>query len=182
MSTTPVIRHLNGRLGILLVIWSGLIANTALASGAYVGIDASSISVQNDTNQQINPRGVRLRLGMRVSRAFDLEAHFGTGRDSTVASFDSLGTSYFAGYLKGYLPVGERSALYGMAGWSALEFSQRIDNQQFVDDRGGLSFGFGLETQLSERLDLSADYITYALDDGPFTDLSAVNIGLKYYF
>lgn len=150
--------------------------------GGYVGLDATSISVENSDNEEATPRGLRLRLGMRISHAFDIEMHLGSGSDSSVNSFDRFGTTYVAGYLKGYLPVGRRSALYGLAGFSGIEFSQRLDRQRFSDDRSALSFGFGLETQISRFLDLSADYVVYTLDDEQFSDLSAVNIGLKYYF
>lgn len=153
----------------------------AHASG-YVGIDGSSVTVDNTVDDDINPRGLRLRLGVRVSETFDLEAHFGGGTDDTTRAFDEFSAVYMGLYLKGYLPIGQRSALFAMAGGSAVELTQTLGRGEFTDDRSGFSYGFGLETQLSSHLDLSADYMRYTLDDDEFSEVSAVSLGLKWYF
>lgn len=148
----------------------------------YIGIDGSSISLNSDNEDDINPRGARLRLGIRVSESFDLEAHFGGGTDDSTSSFDELSVSYLGLYLKGYIPIGQRSALFVMAGGAGVELTQTIGRSEFSADRNGFSYGFGLETQLSKFWDLSADYIRYTLDDENFSEVSAVNLGLKWYF
>jgi len=155
---------------------------TASQAGGYLGIDGSSLTVTNSVEDDINPRGLRLRLGMRVSQHFDIEAHVGGGTDRDVRTFDQFRTSYAGVYLKGYQPIGHRSALFALVGGTVVELTQSIGSGRFSDDRGGLSFGFGLETQLSRTLDLSADFMRYALDDDEFSAVSAVNLGLKWYF
>ena len=152
------------------------------AAGSYIGLDGSAIDVDTGADDEIRPLGARLRLGTRLARNFDLEAQFGGGTDNDVDLFDRFSAAYIGVYLKGYLPIGRYSALFGLAGASAVELTQRINNSEFRDDRAGFSFGFGLETQLSSRFDLSADFMRYSLDDDEFSEVSAVNLGLKYYF
>ncbi len=161
-----------------LAAWIPACAN----ANGYIGIDGSSINVNSSVEDEINPRGLRLRMGVRVADLLDLEAHIGGGSDEKTAAFDEFSAGYFGLYLKGYLPVGQRSALFAMAGGASVELTQTIGRGEFSDDRGGFSYGFGLETQLSEYWDLSADYIRYTLDDDRFSEVSAVNLGLKWYF
>lgn len=162
---------------------AALLLPTANASASsYIGLDGSSVSFDYSAEDDVNATGLRLRLGMRVAEGFDIEAHIGGGADNSTQAFDELRASYIGFYLKGYLPVGERSALFALAGGSNVELEQTIGPGKFSDDRAGFSYGFGLETQLSERLDLSADFMRYSLDDDEFSAVSAVNIGLKLYF
>lgn len=158
------------------------LAATSVQAGGYIGIDSSAVSVNSQSQEELNPHGLRLRLGLRISEVFDLEAHLGGGTDRQTASFDEFGTSYAGAYLKAYLPIGQRSALFGLAGLAGIEYSQRINRQDFTDSQSGFSYGFGLETQLTDRLDLSADYILYSNAEGPYSELSAVNFGIKWYF
>lgn len=150
--------------------------------GGYIGIDGASISVDNSLDGDLNPRGMRLRLGTRISHTFDIEVHLGSGHDSSAQSFDKFRTTFAGVYLKGYLPIGDRSALYGMAGGAAVELTQTIDERNFSDDRSGFSYGFGLETQISANLDLSGDYVRYSLDDEEYSAVDAFTLGLKWYF
>lgn len=153
------------------------------SADGYIGLDGTSISVNSAGNGELNPIGVRLRLGTRISQIFDIEAQFGGGTDNeVVATFDELGASYMGFYLKGYLPLGKYSAAYAMAGGAALELTQKIGQGKFSDERTGFSYGVGLETQLSRRMDLSADFMRYTIDDNEFSTVSAINLGLKWYF
>lgn len=151
-------------------------------ANGYVGLDGSSVSVDNDLDDDLNPRGMRVRLGVRISEVFDIEAHLGGGSDSRTSAFDTFSTTYAGAYLKGYLPLGRQSALFGLAGVSGVEHTQTLNGRDFSDSQGGFSYGFGLETQLTQRLDLSADYMRYTSDEGPFSEVSAVNLGIKWYF
>ena len=154
---------------------------TTNANG-YVGLDGASIGVENQLNDELNPHGMRLRLGMRLSDLLDFELHLGGGTDNATAVFNSFSAAYLGAYLKGYLPLGQRSAAFALAGVSGISYSQEIDDRYFTDTQSGLSFGFGLETQLTDRLDLSADYMLYSNDGSQFSELSAMSFGIKYYF
>lgn len=150
----------------------------------YIAIEgtAGSLDVDPSASSEIDPGGLRLRLGTRVDKTFDIETHFGFLRDNNTDSFDHLDASFAGVYLKGYLPVGYNSALFALGGMTVLELGQDVDGQRFTDSRGGFSYGFGLETQLSENTDLTADYMRYIADDGLFDHFSAVSFGVKLYF
>ena len=151
-------------------------------ASSYIGIDGSSVTVENTVDDDVNPRGLRLRLGTRLDSFFDIEVHAGGAVDNSTLAFEELGVTYIGLYAKGYLPVGERSALFALVGGASVELTQSVGRGEFSDDRSGLSYGFGLETQLSHYLDLSADFMRYSLNDDEFSEVSAVNLGLKWYF
>ena len=52
----------------------------------------------------------------------------------------------------------------------------------YTHQRGGLSWGAGLETELTDRIDLSADWVRHVGDEGEFEAVDAVSLGLKLYF
>lgn len=159
-----------------------LFGSGAAQAGGYLGIEGSSVSVENNLDDELNPVGLRLKLGMRLSDVFDIEGHVGLTSDSENRAFDDFDTGYIGAFLKGYIPLGSRSALFALAGVSSVEHTQTINGSEFTDDRTGVSWGFGMETQLSERLDLTADWMHYLADDGLFEEITAVNFGLKMYF
>ena len=152
------------------------------SAASYIALDGTALSIDDGVADDITPLGLRVRLGTRLGRNLDLEAQFGGGSEDTVDRFDEVSASYIGLYAKGYLPLGRYSALFGLAGASAVEISQTINNREFDDDKVSLSYGVGLETQLTNRLDLSADFMQYSLEDDAFSEVSAFNLGLKYYF
>jgi len=156
-------------------------SGAALAAG-YFGIEGSSVSIENNLDDELNPTGLRLKLGMRLSDVFDIEGHVGFTSDSDNKAFDDFEADYIGAFLKGYIPLGSRSALFALAGFSSVELTQSINGSEFIDDRTGVSWGLGLETQISERIDLTADWMHYLADDGLFEEITAVNFGLKVYF
>lgn len=176
-----ILRGSHHQMALLLLALSAGACPVAQASG-YIGLDGSSLDIQNTLDDELNPGGVRLRLGMPVAHLVDVELHLGGGSESQTTAADRLTAVYMGAFLKGYLPVGRRSAFYGLAGFSAVEYTQTLDAREFFDERSGFSYGFGLETEISSRMDLSADYVRYVNDDGPFSELSSVNLGVKLYF
>lgn len=157
-------------------------ASPTAQAGGYVAIDGSSITLGDSFADDLNPLGGRLRFGLRVSDAFDFEVHAGLSSDEDNESFDEFRTSFAGAYLKGYAPIGERSALFALAGVAGVEYTQTIGDIEFSDDRGGFSYGVGLETELAERIDLSADWMRYLSGDESFEQVDAVSLGLKFYF
>ena len=158
-----------------------LCANTVQAS-SYIGLDWTSFDVENTIDDDLTPKGARLRLGFRFSDVFDIEAHLGSTDDNDSLVYDEFRLAFAGIYLKGYLPFGQRSALYAMGGMASTMYEQTINGRELSDSEADFSFGFGLETQLTHYLDLSADYMNYTSDIGGFSEVSAVNVGLKWYF
>jgi len=174
-----------------------MLPTTAAADG-YFGLDGSFIGIQraesDNSNEQIDPVGLRARVGLPLSHSLDLEAHWGFGNHEAADGRDELEASFVGLYVKAYVPIGQRSSLYGLAGASSVEITRYLDNRGggasgaransvgVSEDRNGFSFGFGLETQLTQRLDLTADWMRYASEEDRFEGVTAVNVGLKLYF
>lgn len=160
-----------------------LLLPSAANAGGYIGLDGSSIGIGgNDGSEELNPLGFRGRLGLPVGQSLDIEAHLGFGGEENVAGVDEFGTGFAGVYLKAYIPVGERSALYGLAGGSTVQITRTLNGRETSEEHSGFSYGFGLETELTQRLDLTADWMRYASEQDQFDEVSAVNVGLKLYF
>lgn len=153
-----------------------------VAAGGFIAVEGTSIDYRGTVGEDINPRGLRLRLGVPLAPNIDVEAHIGGSRDRDVPGYDSIGTAYAGAFLKGYIPLGYTSAFFMAAGLSAVELQQTIDARRFDDQDAGFSWGFGLETEISDNADLTADYTRYLSGDGLFEEVSAVSFGLKVYF
>lgn len=167
---------------VLFTTLLALIASFNASANSYITFEGTSLTVQDNLDGQLNPVGLRFRLGVPVGDNLDMEGHFGFGGDTRSTAYDELGASYAGVYLKGYLPLGYNSAFYALGGYSMVALSQTINDSEFTDERYGFSYGAGLETKISERIDLTADYMRYVRDEGLFKDISAVSFGLKFYF
>ncbi len=152
------------------------------SAGGYVAVEGTSITVQDNLDGELNPLGLRFRMGMPIGENLDIEGHFGFGGDDRDSSYDEFSSTYGGVYLKGYVPIGYNSAFYAMGGWAGVSLTQTVNDSDFTDERYGFSFGAGFETKISERVDLTADYMSYVRDEGLFEDVSAVSFGLKFYF
>ena len=165
-----------------VVALAALVFSATAQADGYFALEGSAVSVADNPQEQLNPMGLRLRLGTRIGQSFDIEGHVGFAVDEDTDSFEEFSASYVGAYLKAYVPLGFNSALFGAAGYTRVELGQTIGGREFVDDRAGFSYGFGMETQLSDRVDLTADYMRYLQGEGLFEELSAVSFGIKVYF
>ncbi len=153
--------------------------------GTYFSIEHTSVSVGSSSHHSTSsadPSGLRFKFGTRLTHSFDLEAQLGAAVDEKSKLDTEFSAAYAGVYLKGYLPLGFKSALFGLAGMSYMDLTQSNDQLESTNYQSGFSYGFGLETQLTKNLDLTADYMRYTQYTGVFDELSAVNFGLKVYF
>lgn len=168
-----------------LVLITTLVASfaaTAASASSYITVEGTSVTVQNNLDGELNPMGLRFRLGMPVAENLDIEGHVGFGSDSRDSAYDEFGAGYVGLYMKGYVPIGFNSAFYALGGFSRVSLSQTINDNEFTDERYGFSYGAGFETKISKRADLTADYMRYVRDEDVFDDISAVSFGIKFYF
>jgi len=170
------------RLVLLITTLIAAFASSSVPASSYITVEGTSVTVQENLDGQLNPMGLRFRLGAPVGDNLDIEGHFGFAGDSRSSAYDEFGSSYAGVYVKGYIPIGFNSAFYALGGYSMVALSQTVNEREFSDERHGFSYGAGLETKISERIDLTADYMRYVRDEGLFEDISAVSFGLKFYF
>jgi len=177
--------------GVLLMFGSSLaVAET------YFAIDGSRLTLVDETDDEVNSAGLRFRLGTQIGTYIDVETHIGFSftenrRFDDDDDDENTNTAYISGFLKGYLPLGRRSAIFGLVGLTGAAQGDRFGRRSgfrddFSDDFGdssfGFSWGFGAETRISKRIDLTADFVSYIRNDSLFDEISAFNIGLKLYF
>lgn len=168
----------------LLLITSVLLSftTTIASANSYVTLEGTSVTIQDNLDDDLNPMGLRFRLGMPLADNLDIEAHFGFGGDNRASAYDEFDATYGGLFMKAYLPIGFNSALYALGGYSGVVLAQTVNGNEFSDKRYGFSYGAGLETKISARTDLTADYMRYVRDEGLFKDISAISFGIKYYF
>jgi len=167
-------------LGLLLIMMFG---SSPLVAETYFAIDGSRLSLVDESEEEINPGGLRFRVGTQLGTFVDVETHVGFSFSDDKGVTEDLTAAYVSGFLKGYVPIGRTSALFGMVGVTAASLSQELGRRsEFSEDRTGFSWGVGVETSLNKRVDLTADFVSYIRSDGLFEEISAFNMGLKFYF
>lgn len=134
----------------------------------YIGGDAMFWEVDPDRGSSRDDVGLRLRGGAQFNDYFAIEGHLGGGGSDGPAELDYL----VGAYAKGILPVADQFRLYGLAGFTEVDFD--------IDRESGFSYGAGAEYDLTPALALGADYMRY-LDKSSY-DFDAVSVGLRYRF
>ena len=170
----------------LVSLLCALSSTYSIAAESAFSIDVSRITIDNDIDPKVNPVGLRGRLSTQVHRYFDVSGHAGFSFSESLAGFDDLVLTYASAFIKGVVPVGKRSAIYGLAGFTVASFTEdfgrRPSRSFFREDSSGFSWGFGAETRIAENIDVTADFVSYLQRDGLFEEISAISIGLKFYY
>ena len=188
-ASTPAMNRRRAWVTAMLASVFVMFASSSLLAETYFAIDGSRLTLTDETNEEINPGGLRFRIGTQLGTYVDIETHIGFSftDNKRFDEDDDLNVGYISGFLKGYLPIGRRSAIFGIVGVTGAGMSLgtgrgsgfRNDN---TDSTAGFSWGFGAETRLSNRIDLTADFVSYIRNDDLFEEISAFNVGLKLYF
>lgn len=134
----------------------------------YIGGSAMFWEVNPDDASSRDSVGLRLDGGMQFNEYFAVEGHLGTGGSDGPAELDYL----VGAYAKGILPVAPEFRLYGLAGFTEVDFDSDRDN--------GFSYGAGAEFDVAPQLSIGADYMRY-LDKSEGT-FDAASVGVRYRF
>ncbi|SER93564.1 outer membrane autotransporter barrel domain-containing protein/outer membrane insertion C-terminal signal [Vreelandella subterranea] len=158
----------------VLLVGAGTFAASAQAQQSftypqgYVGGDAMFWSLDPDGGSSRDDVGLRLRGGAQFNDYFALEGHLGTGGSDGGAELDHLAGAY----AKGIIPVAPEVRLYGLAGFTEVDFDS--------DRESDFSYGAGAEMDVAPNVSLGADYMRY-LDKSSYT-FDAASVGLRYRF
>ncbi|MCL7940507.1 porin family protein [Halomonas sp. ATCH28] len=134
----------------------------------YLGGDVLFWELDPDGRGNFDSTGLRLRGGVAFNDYFGLEGHLGTGGSDGPAELD-----YLAGaYAKGVLPIAPEFRLYGLAGFTEVDFD--------ADTESGFSYGAGAEFDVTHNLAVGADYMRY-LDESNYT-FDAASVGVTFRF
>ncbi len=111
-----------------------------------------------------------------VEANFDLaSAKVGDDLDHTKADH-SFGASALLG-----LNISDSTAFFGRVGYQRGRETTRVDGVDFSDSRDGLRFGAGLETKISEKFSLRAEYSRthYYLSDADKAEIAPLKSGVN---
>lgn len=134
----------------------------------YIGGDAMFWDLDPEYGSSRDDVGLRLRGGAQFNDYFAVEGHLGGGGSDGPVELDYL----VGAYAKGILPVADEFRLYGLAGFTEVDFDLAREN--------GFSYGAGAEFDITSNLAVGADYIRY-LDKSNYT-FDAASVGLRYRF
>ena len=141
---------------------------------AYFGFSAGSSDdeVLNETET-----GIKLNVGAKLSENFGIEGAF-VHLGIIDYGFTEISQYGISGNLIGYVPLGDRVSVFGRFGLFSWTFE--VDSGGFVSEDTGVdvTYGVGLEVNLSERVSVLAEYDSYEVSDG---DVSLVSLGFRYY-
>lgn len=164
-----------------LVVPAAVLMAAALASSAqaqqyqvpmypqgYVGGDAMFWDLNPEQGSSADSVGLRLNGGMKFNDYFAAEAHLGSGGSDGPVELDYL----VGAYAKGILPVSQELRVYGLAGFTEVDFD--------TDRESGFSYGAGAEFDVAPNLAVGADYMRY-LDKSDY-DFDAASVGVRYRF
>ncbi|MGR5134789.1 porin family protein [Vibrio alfacsensis] len=170
-------------LGALSAVSLGLCSFSASAdfyAGALVSYSnaeyhqSSTSQVAQSVVSEANPFLLQAQAGYFFNDYLALEARYGTSvqRDSGLA-VDSVAS----GFVKLNMPVAERIALYGLAGYSSVQ----IDKQGVGSQKEqGVSFGLGMHYALDKHNAVVFEFIDSASEDN--VRLNALTIGFQHRF
>ncbi|OQQ00386.1 porin family protein [Vibrio campbellii] len=165
-------------LGALSAISLGLCSFAASAdfyAGALVSYsNAEYLHSSTSTVREGNPFLLQAQAGYFFNDYVALEARYGTSvqRESGLA-VDSLAS----GFVKLNMPVSERFALYGLAGYSSVQ----IDQQNVGSNKDqGFSFGLGMHYALDKHNAVVFEFVDSTSEDQ--VRLNALTLGFQHRF
>ncbi|MGR5540581.1 porin family protein [Vibrio campbellii] len=169
-------------LGVLSAASLGLCSFSASAdfyAGALVSYSNAEYHHTSSQNSQStvsegNPFLLQAQVGYFFNDYLALEARYGTSvqRDSGLA-VDSLAS----GFIKLNMPVAERIAIYGLAGYSRVEIDKQGVGSQ--NDKG-VSFGLGMHYALDKHNAIVFEFVDNASEDQ--VRLNAITLGFQHRF
>ncbi|MGJ7458895.1 porin family protein [Halomonas sp. MA07-2] len=134
----------------------------------YIGGDATFWNLDRDNRPDRDSVGLRLNGGMKFNDYFAVEGHLAGGGSDGPVELDYL----IGAYAKGILPVAPEFRLYGLAGFTEVDYD--------IDRESGFSYGAGAEFDVAPNLAVGADYMRYL--DKSDTTFDAASVGVRYRF
>ena len=150
-----------------------------VAANLYSGALASysDVELYNSTNSLSEDGSLwtmQAQLGYFFSDYFALETRYGSSvkRDNGLAV-----NSLASGFIKLNVPVSERTAIYGLLGYSAVQVHHRSVGKQNAQD---MNFGLGVHYALDRHSAITFEMINYHATDE--VHLSAITLGFQHRF
>lgn len=160
--------------------------NAVANEGSYFGINISRVEYSEDgISEDFNPLAIIGKFGYCLHKNFAIEGRLGIGLtddEKEVYGYDaSLELDYLIGfYGKGFLDLNEKIQAYGLIGLTRAEGTAEVSGYSNTDDDTDLSYGVGIDFELSNRIYIGLEYVSY-LSKSDF-DLNTIALGVTKYF
>lgn len=168
-----------------------LLAPAAAFANGYTGLQLSRIDYTEDwVDATANPTALVLRGGNRFSQRFSMEGRIGFGIADDTVSVGGTDVTFEADRLlsilaKGHMPFGEgNSGAYAAVGYTDAKASISYPGYSGSMSESGMSYGFGVEVDVSRGAGLSLEWMSYldGSSDGVGYELSTVSLGMHTSF
>ena len=129
--------------------------------------------------------GLELKFGTYISDAVAFEGRLTRGiGDDTISTWGpdvniELNTALSL-FLKGDIPLSSTANLYGLIGFTKGKITASSLGFSFSEDESSLSYGIGAESEFSDGVYFSGEYVFYLSDDT--YDYEGLNLGIKKMF
>lgn len=171
------------------LLTSAIAATSAFAEpgSPYIGASFHLGTYDESNFPKANPNGIKIEMGKYLADNVAIESHLllGSGSDTITESGIDFGVklkNVLSFFVKGDIPISESANFYGLIGFTKgkLEFSIPAYGLSGSDDDSGLSYGLGIEAEISDNLYFSGEYVYY-LSDSDY-DYTGFNFGISKLF
>ncbi len=169
-----------------------VLSNASAADGAqtYIGVQYAQFE---EDDLDLEPTAAVIRMGSLTDQGYGFEGRFGFGLSSDdVSEFDPFFfgdvvtvdleiDTLFGAYLVGRADAGAAS-IYGIIGFTMIDYTIEASvgtlSGSDSDDESDLSYGFGVDFDVSDKVRLNIEYMQYI--DKSEIDASAISVGLLF--
>lgn len=155
-------------LGVLLFTFAGVVS--AVEPGGYIGF---SLGQADDDVLNETDTGYKLLGGFNANENIGGEIAFVDLGSYINGLLDQYGVAF---EVVGYLPVANNTDLFGKIGM----FAWTVDFAGFTDDGTDLTYGFGGNFRVADRLSLRAEWERF--NDVSGGDVDLLSAGITYHF
>jgi OOP family OmpA-OmpF porin len=159
--------------GAAIVLSTGALAQKQATQGFYVGGEVGSFDIDDESDTAFKILG-----GYQINRNFAVEAAYGflfdkevQGANFEVTAFEVVGVASF--------PIADKLSVYGKLGFAMWEVEASAFGLSASDDGTDLTFGLGLQYDLTPKLALRGQWQRYDVSD---EDADLFSVGLIYRF
>lgn len=161
----------------------------------YYGIGYHMGSYEETGVPETNPGAIGFRVGSYLNQVIAIEARLALGivDDTVRVNAQDLGLGVnldvdvdveldtaLSLFIKADVPVTPFVNAYGLLGFTRGEIEASAGGFTASEDDTGLSYGLGIEGEVSRRTSLSAEYVLY-LDEDAF-EYTGINFGITTRF
>lgn len=171
----------------LILSTSILVSTTSFAETgqSYFGVGYHLGSYDETGFPKANLNGLKIKGGKYISDTVAVEGHYTLGMGSDTVTYLGVDVDIelkyaISAFLKADLPLSETAKIYGLLGFTKAELEASALGTTITEDDSGLSYGFGVDVNITEDILIGGEYIIY-LDESNY-DYTAFNIGITKLF